>query len=495
VSHDVGFSDDAELRSRILRGPGASAIPIAVGRFTGVARAALLLLSDATALVATGLAAVVVWGVWVRGQSLDTYAPLLVLVPLFPLSYATGGLYPGVGVSAVHLARVLTRQTSLIFLVILASVYVLRLPGSYSRAALAIWWALALVAVPMARAAVAWCVASRPWWREPVVLVGDDQVLDTVVPALDRARHIGYRPIAVTRVGASDDEVSAWHGLPVIGRARLLDTANRLRVHTVLVSARLPGQDRLIAELGARFRRVILIHSLEDQFVEPLAIRYLGNAVGIEIQNRLLMRRNRFIKRLVDIVCGSAGLLVSLPVMLAAAIAIRMSDRGSWRHTQVREGRHGRPFRILKLRTMYIDAEERLQAHLAADPAARAEWTHQFKLANDPRVLPRVGAFLRRWSLDECPQFWNVLRGEMSLVGPRALPLYHLEAFDVDARQLRQRVRPGMTGLWQVMSRGEGGIAAQQALDSYYIYNWSIWLDIVILWRTLFAVLSGRGAR
>jgi lipopolysaccharide/colanic/teichoic acid biosynthesis glycosyltransferase len=148
-----------------------------------------------------------------------------------------------------------------------------------------------------------------------------------------------------------------------------------------------------------------------------------------------------------------------------------------------------------KLRTMYGDAEARLVEHLHRDARAREEWEREFKLTGDPRVLPGIGTLLRRWSLDECPQLWNVLRGEMSLVGPRALPAYHLQAFGPAFRARRQRVRPGMTGMWQVMSRGTGAVRTQEALDGYYISNWSIWMDIFLLAKTVQAVMSGRGAR
>jgi lipopolysaccharide/colanic/teichoic acid biosynthesis glycosyltransferase len=147
-----------------------------------------------------------------------------------------------------------------------------------------------------------------------------------------------------------------------------------------------------------------------------------------------------------------------------------------------------------KLRTMHRNAAELLEMTLEADPAARREWHGAFKLRQDPRVLRKGGHFLRRSSLDELPQLWNVLKGEMSLVGPRPLPEYHLEAFDKEFRVLRERVRPGITGLWQVTTRSNGGTGLQKALDTYYICNWSIWLDLEIACRTVVAVARGRGA-
>jgi len=207
------------------------------------------------------------------------------------------------------------------------------------------------------------------------------------------------------------------------------------------------------------------------------------------------MASNQLAKRIADVVLGSLGLVLSLPMICAAAVAVVLRDPGPVLHAPFREGRNGSRFRMWKVRTMYRDADARLLECLSRDEHARREWEREFKITSDPRVLPGIGAFLRRWSLDECPQLWNVVKGDMSLVGPRALPGYHLDAFDPAFRAERRRVRPGMTGLWQVTSRGRDAIRRQQTLDSYYISNWSIWLDVFILARTVEAVLSGRGAR
>jgi lipopolysaccharide/colanic/teichoic acid biosynthesis glycosyltransferase len=182
------------------------------------------------------------------------------------------------------------------------------------------------------------------------------------------------------------------------------------------------------------------------------------------------------------------------PLLGVCALWIRKASAGSPFYTQEREGRDGTTLRILKLRTMFHNADEMLEAHLAGDAEAREEWDRFCKLKRDPRILPGVGHFLRRTSLDELPQLWNVLKGEMSLVGPRPFPAYHNARFDPEFLQVRTQVRPGLTGLWQVSARSDGDLEVQQSLDGYYIRNWSLWLDVYILARTVRAVVAPRGS-
>src|SRR5581483_11873857 len=163
-------------------------------------------------------------------------------------------------------------------------------------------------------------------------------------------------------------------------------------------------------------------------------------------------------------------------------------------YRQMREGMHGCRIPVWKLRTMRVDGDRILDEWFQSHPADREEWRQHFKLRRDPRILPVIGPLLRRSSLDELPQLWSVLRGRMSLVGPRPLPDYHLREFSAEFRSLRTKVLPGLTGLWQVSARSDGDLRAHEALDSFYIRNWSPWLDLYILARTVAAVLLGRGA-
>jgi Undecaprenyl-phosphate galactose phosphotransferase WbaP len=466
-------------------------------RASGAGRVAALLASDTLALfAAASLAAIATLGD--RPGAMEGFlGGSLAMVPILAAGFAIGGLYPGFGVSAIHLLRTATLQTSLVFLIVTGTAYGLLRAPTYPVSTFAAWWLCSLIAVPLSRWLLSSAAASRGWWREPVMLFGCEQAVTSTIDSLSRARHLGYQPVAVVMkpIPPHVTLTGDWRGLLVVFERDAVATAARLGVRTALLLGHATPIEHWAADLREHFRHVILVHTLEDRYIEPVAIRYLGSAIGLDFKNRLLVPRNAVVKRLLDVTLSSAALAASLPLMIVAAIAVMLRDPGPWWHGQLREGRGGRLFRMWKLRTMFLDAEARLARHLESHPEARAEWDREFKLTDDPRVIPGIGALLRRSSLDECPQFWNVIRGEMSLVGPRALPPYHLDAFGPEFREIRRRVRPGMTGMWQVMSRGRGAIDRQEALDRYYIYNWSIWMDLFVLAKTALTVPRGRGAR
>jgi lipopolysaccharide/colanic/teichoic acid biosynthesis glycosyltransferase len=196
-------------------------------------------------------------------------------------------------------------------------------------------------------------------------------------------------------------------------------------------------------------------------------------------------------KRAMDIAIAGAALLLAAPFFLLVSLLVR-ADGGPAFFAHARVGRGGRLFGCLKFRSMVVDSQARLDALLAADPAARAEWEETRKLRDDPRVT-RIGRFLRATSLDELPQLINVLRGEMSLVGPRPLPCYEVELFQ-PWQHLRHEVPPGMTGFWQVYGRSVVAHEDMVLMDAYYVMNWSLAMDSAILFRTGLVLLAGKGA-
>jgi exopolysaccharide production protein ExoY len=205
-------------------------------------------------------------------------------------------------------------------------------------------------------------------------------------------------------------------------------------------------------------------------------------------------QRSEAVKRAMDVLLAATLMVALLPVMGIIALLIRVYSGPQVTIGHLRVGRGGKLFRCLKFRTMVHDGDRVLAEHLARDPAAFAEWRERRKLTHDPRVTP-IGHFLRRSSLDELPQLFNVLRGQMSLVGPRPVVAVELvEHYQGEAAVLYCRVRPGLTGLWQVSGRSGIDYVERVRLDMDYVRRGSMLLDLRILWRTPWAVLRARGA-
>jgi lipopolysaccharide/colanic/teichoic acid biosynthesis glycosyltransferase len=213
--------------------------------------------------------------------------------------------------------------------------------------------------------------------------------------------------------------------------------------------------------------------------------------MGAALADTAQANQHSRLKRIIDYATCVPVSILAIPLMGVLALSIKLADPGPALFVQEREGLNGRTFRFFKFRTMYVDADARLAAFFEQHPEREAEWRSFFKLDNDPRVIPWIGTFLRKSSLDELPNLFNVLRGDMSLVGPRPFPRYHNETFDPAFRALRHSVWPGITGPWQVE---RGGCDVQSTLDTYYVENWSCGLDLKILIRTIPVLLLSRKA-
>lgn len=202
---------------------------------------------------------------------------------------------------------------------------------------------------------------------------------------------------------------------------------------------------------------------------------------------------SNYIKTIFDYILTLIGTVLISPLLLYVAYRIKKEDPGPVFFAHMRIGKNGKPFPCYKFRSMVLNSQEMLQKYLAENSAAREEWERDFKLKDDPRVTP-IGKVLRRTSLDELPQIFNVLRGEMSLVGPRPVIQEELDKYYGETAKLYCTVKPGITGLWQVSGRSDLGYDERVALDAVYIQNRSIIGDILILWKTIGVVLMKKGA-
>lgn len=481
-----------ELKSN-TSGPDPPLPVVAAAWWTRPARVAMLILSDVLALFIAGTAAYLLWALPVRNMEPGMYLQMWPFLALFILGYAQAGLYPGFGLGPVETFRRFSLVTLFSLTILAAVTFAFKLPHQYSRVTFGIAFLLSIVAVPAFRYLTLAITRRWAWWHQPVVLVGEGSSILRAVSTLQDSPLLGYRPLGMLsrRAAEGPSEVA---GLPVLGGLeRAAEVAGKGVSVALIDPESLEGRSELDA-LQQHFHHLLVIQSYGSLPVEGVQIRNLGGVLGVEFSNNLLQRRNRWVKRALDLGLGSLLLACFGPVILVCALWVKAMSRGPAFFYQERVGLRGRRFLVPKIRTMQPNAHEELEAHLSSDPVMRDEWERGFKLRSDPRVIPFVGVFLRRWSLDELPQLWSVVRGDMSLVGPRPFPDYHLQRFAPGTRALRQLVRPGVTGLWQVTLRGDSDVAAQESSDHYYIRNWSVWLDTYVLARTITAVLSGRGA-
>ena len=421
------------------------------------------------------------------------YLELWPLALLFIAGYARAGLYPGLGLGPVEMLRRLTYVTTFGFLVLAAFSFALKLPHLYSRVTFGLAFVLSLLLVPIGRHALFHAARAWRWWVEPVIIIGTGRAASRAIRGIQEARHLGYRPAAVlapTGVDASGE----LEGVPIVGGLDQVQALAERGIRVALLEIE-PLQARGVLDtLQQVFVHVILLREFEDVQLESLQVRNLGTMVGIEYTNNLLRPKNQTAKRMLDLLLASVALLFLAPVIALAALAVWVVDGRPVFFRQSRTGLGGRRIQVPKIRTMRRNADRQLEDYLSSNPEFRDEWLSRYKLRNDPRLIPGLGRLFRRFSIDELPQLWTVLRGEMSLVGPRPFPDYHLEQFTPTFRELRQRVRPGITGLWQITIRSEGSTTEQEALDTYYIRNWSVWFDLYLLARTTAAVASGQGA-
>jgi exopolysaccharide biosynthesis polyprenyl glycosylphosphotransferase len=323
----------------------------------------------------------------------------------------------------------------------------------------------------------------------PVLIVGTDADAVALLHAAQRTPHLGYRVVGF--VGA--DDIGMRGGCQVLGpierTAEVLEATGATGVLISLSSVESDVVNRLTRELTDGGFHVALSSGLHDIDIVRFRAQDLGGRTLIYVEQIQRGGWRAVAKRTFDIVVSVIALVLTAPIVLIAAIAIKRSSPGPVIFAQERVGRDGETFRVFKFRTMVQNAEDMradLQAHNEADGP-------MFKMTADPRVT-RVGRFLRRTSIDEIPQFVNVLRGEMSVVGPRpALPA-EVEQWTVDVHD-RLRVLPGITGMWQVSGRSDTTFDEYKRLDLYYVDNWSLTHDARIVCKTVAAVLASRGAR
>lgn len=484
-----GFRDRVARTALVERG-GRS------GRFPTLR----LLLGDIIAgTIAITIAAATVVAIWpdVRGGFADwLWSELSAMLPLLIGISAILGVYRPSTKNLMERFR--NRAVATVLFVLAAAVMCARNGFSVELAAVPLVGAFALVLGSWAEHLVIVRFARSGVWGMRAAILGAGARERKFAQLLLAQPAWGLRPVGFiddgTRDSAAEMAVEGDPGLalPLLGSVADWTAGADVEVVVVPDGHVLPRDPDALYRLGAR--KILVVSQLGELASVGLQVRHFDRYIALELGGRP-HPRGRVQKRIIDLAVALPLALLTSPMVACLAVMIKIVDPGPALYRQQRVGRDGKPIHVLKLRTMYRDAEQRLEQVLATDETLREQWQHYFKLTKDPRILPHVGDFLRRTSLDELPQLWNVIRGDMSLVGPRPFPAYHIDAFDREFQALRATVTPGLTGLWQISARSSGDLGVQRAQDCFYIRNRSLWLDLYILIATLPAVIIGQGAK
>lgn len=402
--------------------------------------------------------------------------------------YGGSLFYPGAGVNPIEELRRLTLSITAGYLLLFAFLSLSRTSESFTRAGLVGGWFLSILLLPVFRYFTRSLLKKFDAGMIPVIIAGAGLTGTMLHEELKKDRFYGFRVI-----GFLDDNPDRARA-PVLGPIHDAIPLAKERSCTYLITCMpLPEVNRRINAWLHYFHYVLIV---PDNRVFPIMWAYPVNLYGfsgLEIGNRLRRKLFRIGKLVTECVLSFLAIVCLLPLFCLLALAVKLTSPGPIFYRAERLGQNGKKIRVLKFRTMYRDADKKLAKLLAENPDLAAEWAEKFKLDNDPRITP-LGKFLRKTSLDELPQFWNVLRGEMSVIGPR--PIVEKEvAYYGEHYEVFSRVKPGITGLWQVSGRSETTYERRVALDVYYINNWSVWLDYYIFLKTIKEVLMRTGAK
>jgi Undecaprenyl-phosphate galactose phosphotransferase WbaP len=419
---------------------------------------------------------------------------LIYALLLWPALAWREGLYPGYGLIPPQELR---KQVSSCFyagLILSAGTVLFRQDLNIPREILLSMIVLSMILNPVGRSLCKRTLSHLGLWGKQVVILGAGDIGKQVVQTLVKNPLQGLQPIAIFDDDKQKHNTSI-QGVPVMGALREADTlAKDYNLdHAIIALPSMPSEllIDLVTQRSRSFRVVQFVPDLVNLRSEDVGVSNLAGLLALEVRNGLYLQRNRIIKRCLDIVASLVLLVLLSPLLLVIYLWTKFDSPGKAIYGSDRLGWRGKTFKCYKFRTMYQDADLRLSKLLADNPALLEEYQQYHKLHNDPRITPS-GRILRKLSLDELPQLLNVLVGDMSLVGPRPYLLTERHDMNNFADSILE-AKPGITGYWQVSARNSVSFQDRLELESYYVHNWSIWWDIVILSNTLAAVFKRQG--
>lgn len=433
----------------------------------------------------------------------DTLVPFhansIFLYVVVPATYVLFLAYEGMYTKRLpfwRCAEMVFKICTYVSVLVIVMMYLIGTAEQVSRLFVVLTWAISFVYLCISRHYVKRILTVVGFWQKPVIIVGAGKTAEILANTFTKEPTMGYEI-----VGLIEDEFEARPLLrryPHIGTfAGAEQSIVNSGVQDVIIAV--PGLQRkylldLIYRIQPYVRSLTIVPDLFGVPINNMTVDTLVNEkiLLLKIHNNMMKMRNRVMKRAFDFIASFFGILLISPVLLSIAAAIYIYSPGPIFFAHMRIGQNGKVFPCYKFRSMVMNAQAVLEDYLISNPEAREEWERDFKLKDDPRITP-IGHFLRKTSLDELPQLFNVIKGEMSLVGPRPIidketPKYSEYINDY------YLVRPGITGYWQVSGRSDVDYDSRVQMDSWYVRNWSFWQDIVLLVKTVGVVLGRKGA-
>ena len=429
------------------------------------------------------------WG-GINFKSFVTYWPYL---PIFIMIFQIMHLYPGVSLAPAEELRGITIGSFMAHGSIIISRYIDNHQINPVSVSFFISFIFSTVIIMLCRDLMHFFLHRIKTKNIPAVIYGAGETGQLVVDRLLNSTRAGYTPVVILDDFSVMDE---YRGIPVIHDTMIgPDIVKAYNIKMAIVAMPSVNQAKMNKIMNfsvSAFRYNVLIPGFFNVSNIWMSVRDFDGILGFASTHRLAMKWNLAIKRALELFVVCIGGLILLPFLLIIAFLVKITSPGPVLYGHKRVGLGGKEFRAFKFRSMVMDADKQLQKLLASDPALREEWDKSQKLKNDPRVT-KVGKLLRRTSFDEWPQLLNILKGEMSLVGPRPVTVEETKKYGENFLRIFS-VKPGLTGLWQISGRSDTDYMERIAYDTYYLQSWSVWLDLWIIYRTPGQMIWGKGA-
>lgn len=424
-----------------------------------------------------------------------------IFLPIQIILYALNGLYPGLMITHSDEVKKCTSSTCITFLTIILIIIFgnmnqltftkLIIRDSKSLQIVLAFIVAFIVSIPVLpgiRALSRLFFGKFNFWGVPTIIYCTGESANDVIDRLLNNKHFGYKPCAI--INASVKSCGEYKGIPVFlsDDREIFEIIKRFHIKNAILCE----YKENLSEIMSFYRYTISVSRNQSSFTCTQQLKEIGDIIGFASTHNLTITFYYILKRFIDIFIILFFSPLIIPIFLILMLLVKCTSKGHIFYGHKRIGKNGKEFKCWKFRTMVYNSQEILEKILATDSVRAAEWEAERKFKDDPRIT-KLGKFLRKTSLDELPQIINIVLGQMSLVGPRPVTKSELDKYG-NYKNYVLSVLPGLSGMWQVNGRSETSYEERIYFDTFYIQNWSIWLDLWILIKTVYVVIKGKGA-